>query len=96
MGLASLEEIKSLNHLAIDDRVMQKSDSELLQLPQVPSLLIVGNKLTPQDETRIRKLWPEARVESGITGDTGENYIRVWDRAGSRLSGTPAELDDDL
>jgi hypothetical protein len=92
-GLASLGELKSLNHLALEDRVMQNSDSALLQLPQVPSLLIVGNKLTPQDERKIRKLWPEARVESGITGDTAESYIAVWDRR--RFSRRPTELDDE-
>jgi hypothetical protein len=94
-GLASIGELKSLIHLALDDRVMQNSDSALLQLPQVPSLLIVGNKLTPQDEMKIRKLWPEARLESGITGDTGENYIGVRGRADRRFSGRPTELDDE-
>jgi hypothetical protein len=95
IGLASLQELKSLNHLVLEDKVMQNSDSALLQLPQVPSLLIIGNKLTPQDEMKIRKLWPEARVESGITGDTGENYIGVRGRAGRQFSGRPTELDDE-
>jgi hypothetical protein len=76
-GFASLRELKSLRHLALDDSAMQKSDAALAQLPQLPSLMFVGNKLTPQDETRIRKLWPEARILIGITGDTGEEYLSV-------------------
>ena len=81
-GLASLGELKSLHHLALDDSVMRISDAGLSQIPHLPSLLFIGNKLTAQDESRVQKLWPDARgVLTGITGDTGENFISVHQAA---------------
>jgi hypothetical protein len=61
--------------------VMRISDAGLSQIPHLPSLLFIGNKLTAQDESRVQKLWPEMRILTGITGDTGEKFISVHQAA---------------
>jgi hypothetical protein len=75
--LARLTEMNSLSQVSLHESELQKPDSLLLRLSSMRLIRFFGNRISPQDEQRVRSLWPDAKVETGTFADTGENFVTV-------------------
>jgi hypothetical protein len=75
--LERLAEMKSLVRISLHESALENHDPVLLRLSGAQSIAFFGPQISPQDEQKIRSLWPDREITTGTYADTGEKFVNV-------------------
>jgi hypothetical protein len=76
-ALTRLAQSNSFTNITLHASQLQKPDETLLGLSHLRWIGFFGLRLSPQDEQRVRTLWPDAEITTGTYADTGEDFIHA-------------------